>query len=695
MADRNRGASRFFGERRSSRTSHAAVCGRPYLRLWSGRGKPRARGNGVYLAHTSPASGAPDPDLRQNCRRVWPRDGRGLGAEKAFPQHQHRGSGECTARRTAAPSLQPSWPRRRRRPLRGDAEGRPACYRRRTSLPRSPPEYFTSPSDRQGDLRRTLGGRAGGGQAPAGRRYRTHVSRGQDRARSCGLTRRRRSLGSLVLECRPLRTPHTRARGRPRRGQRCDLTFGPAQPPDPPAPPQARPRVARCHAPGARPCPAQRRRQGRVRTSHPCRTGSRRRRGHRGDASADREQRDGVTSNVWRRRSPLVFLFVTVFVDMIGYGIVVPLLPFYAGPYASGAVLVGLLGSLYAAMQFVGGPFLGGLSDRHGRRPVLLLCLLGTSIAYLLLGLAQTLASLVLAVVLAGAASGTLATAQAYIADSTAKEDRARGLGLIGAAFGLGLMAGPALGGLLSLHSLSAPALFASALALTNFAFGYLTLPESLASHLRKRVPLVRLDPISQLAHIMKMSNVRVLLTAVLLLNLALAGLVNNFSLFSHIRFGWGTTSNALFFAFVGMCAVVTQGFLIGRLQPRFGESRLLVGGLALVSLNLLLVGLVSSSILLYPIVGLLALGMGLAIPSLTALISNRTPAEAQGRLMGGMQAILSLAMILGPAFAGLAFDYVGIPAPYLIGGTLSVLALIVSGTDLLPGRRTRVVQRA
>jgi MFS family permease len=191
------------------------------------------------------------------------------------------------------------------------------------------------------------------------------------------------------------------------------------------------------------------------------------------------------------------------------------------------------------------------------------------------------------------------------------------------------------------------------------------------------------------------MRNIRALLAAVLLLNLALAGLVNNFPLFSHIRFGWGTTSNAFFFGFVGVCAVVTQGFLIGRLQPRFGESRLFVGGLTLVSLNLVLVALVPSGVLLYPVVGLLALGMGLAIPSLTALISNRTPAEGQGRLMGGLQAILSLAMILGPALAGLASDYVGIPAPYLIGGTLSVLALIVSGTDLLPRRRTRVVQRA
>ncbi|HET7480443.1 MAG TPA: MFS transporter [Rubrobacteraceae bacterium] len=383
------------------------------------------------------------------------------------------------------------------------------------------------------------------------------------------------------------------------------------------------------------------------------------------------------------RRTPLVFLFVTVFVDMIGYGIVVPLLPFFARQYAEGALLVGLLGSLYAMMQFAGGPFLGGLSDRIGRRPVLLMCLLGASLAYLLLGLAGSLSALVLAVVLAGGASGTLATAQAYIADSTTKDDRARGLGLIGAAFGLGLMAGPALGGLLSFHSLHAPAFAASALAFSNAVFGYLALPESHPPRLRRSVPLLRLNPVSQLSGVLKMPGIRALLAAILLLNLSFAGLVSNFPLFSSARFEWGAAENAFFFAFVGVCAVVTQGALIGRLQPWLGEERLLIGGLALMALNLALMALIPAGFLLYPVVGLLALGAGLAIPSVTSIVSNRASDYEQGRLMGGVQAILSLALILGPALAGLVFDYVGVPAPYLMGGALAALALTVAAKSL------------
>ena len=392
--------------------------------------------------------------------------------------------------------------------------------------------------------------------------------------------------------------------------------------------------------------------------------------------------------------SPLLFLFVTVFVDMIGYGIVVPLLPFYVWQHASGAAVIGLLGSLYAAMQFVGGPFLGGLSDRTGRRPVLLLCLLGTSLAYLLLGLANSLLLLVAAVALAGGAAGTLATAQAYIADSTSPENRAHGFGLIGATFGLGLIAGPVLGGLLSFLSLGAPAFAASALALANVAFGFFVLPESLPTRRRAPPPILRLNPISQLGGVLRMDGIRALLLVVFLLNISFTGLLTNFPLFSNVRFGWNASGNAFFFAFIGVCAVLTQGVLLGRLQPRFGEERLLLGGLSLTALDLGLMAIVPSGWMLYPVVGTLAVGIGLTIPALTALISGRVSGREQGRLMGGQQAILSLTMILGPIIAGLAFDHLGVPSPYWIGGLLAALASLVAAVALLPNHSAILAER-
>ena len=387
------------------------------------------------------------------------------------------------------------------------------------------------------------------------------------------------------------------------------------------------------------------------------------------------------------RWPPLLFIFVTVFVDMVGYGLVVPLLPFYAREYAAGAALVGLLGSLYAAMQFVGGPFLGGLSDRTGRRPVLVVCLLGASLAYLMLGLAETLFLLFAAVVLAGAAGGTQATAQAYIADSTSPERRARGLGLIGAAVGLGLMAGPVLGGLLSLYSLHAPAFAAAALALANATFGLLVLPESLPARLRTPTPLGRLNPLSQLRGVLGIRGIRWFLLAAFLLNLSFAGLLTNFPLYSNARFGWDASVNAFFFAFVGVCAVLTQAVLIGLLQPRFGEERLLLGGLSFMAAGLGLVAAIPYGPLLYPTVGLLAVGVGLAIPALTALISRRVSGREQGRVMGGLQAVISLTLIAGPVIAGLAFDHLGVPAPYWIGALLAALALLAAAVALLPER--------
>lgn len=379
-------------------------------------------------------------------------------------------------------------------------------------------------------------------------------------------------------------------------------------------------------------------------------------------------------------RSPLLFIFITVFIDLLGYGMVVPLLPFYVQQQSAGATLAGALGSLYALMQLLSGPVLGALSDRYGRRPVLLICLFGTALGYLILGLADSLAVIFFAVMLDGITGGNLTTAYAYIADITTPENRARGLGLVGAAFGLGLMAGPALGGLLSAYGLGVPAFTACAIALANVVFGLAALPESLPLERRNVTPsLHMLNWWAQLSRLFQIPPVRVLLITIFTLNLAFSGLQTNFPLYSQARFGWDATRNGIFFAYVGVCAVFIQGLLYGWLQPRLGEKRLSLGGLALMILGLAGTALAMRDWMLYPIVGIVALGSGLSIPSLTALVSGRMSAGEQGRLMGGTQALLSLTMIIGPTLSGLAFEHINITSPYWLGSLFAGMALVLA----------------
>ncbi|HMQ31937.1 MAG TPA: MFS transporter [Chloroflexaceae bacterium] len=398
-----------------------------------------------------------------------------------------------------------------------------------------------------------------------------------------------------------------------------------------------------------------------------------------------------------RRRSPLAIVFGCVLVDMLGYGMVVPLLPFLVRERSESALLVGLLSSLYALVQLLVAPLLGAASDRAGRRPVLIGCLLGSAAAYGLLAASAALGSLPLtfaAVAMGGAAGASIPTAQAYIADSTAPEERARGLGLLGAAFGLGLMLGPASGGLLSVYGLAAPAALAAGLALLNALYALAALPESLTAGRRARQPMRPGAVAGQLAAALATPGMRRLLLAIFLLNLAFAGLQSNFPVFSSARFGWGPVANGAFFAFVGACAVLTQGALVGRLQPRLGEPALVIGGLAVMAAGLAATAVAPAGWALYPIVGLMALGTGLAIPSLTSLVSRRAGEGRQGAAMGGVQSLLSLALILGPALAGLLFDAAGPPAPYLAGAALAGAALLAAAAGLWPELRRGLSSR-
>ncbi len=378
------------------------------------------------------------------------------------------------------------------------------------------------------------------------------------------------------------------------------------------------------------------------------------------------------------KRPSLIFIFITVFVDMLGYSMMIPLLPFFVLRNGGNAAIAGGLGSFYALLQLFSGPVLGSLSDRIGRKPVLLACLAGTAIAYALFGLAGSLWVLLAAVLLDGLTGNNLTTAYAYIADITTPENRARGMGLVGAAFGLGLMGGPALGGLLSDFGLSVPAYTAAGIALLNVLYGWIFLPESL-DPTRRSVKPVSFNALAQLRALFDIAPIRLLLASIFVLNLAFSGLQTNFPLFSHARFDWDPRQNGFFFAYVGVLAVFVQGFLYGRIQPIFRETRLAQAGLGLMALGLAGVAAAPAAWMLYPAVGLAALGSGVSIPSLTALISLRVPASAQGQLMGGQQALLSLTNILGPALAGLSFQFIAIPAPYWIGSALAAIAAMIA----------------
>jgi MFS transporter, DHA1 family, tetracycline resistance protein len=371
----------------------------------------------------------------------------------------------------------------------------------------------------------------------------------------------------------------------------------------------------------------------------------------------------------------LVFIFITVFVDMLGYSMILPLLPFFIQQQGGNAALAGGLQSLYALLQLFSGPILGSLSDRYGRKPILVICLFGTAVAYTIFGFANSVALLYLAVLLDGLTGNNLTTSFTYVADVTEPEERSRGMGIVSAAFGLGLMAGPALGGLLSVHGLFVPAFVAAGIALINTIYGIFVLPESLPPEKRSRhVP--SLNFIGQLQALFSVQNIRLLLLGLFFLNLAFSGLQTNFPLFSNARFQWDARQNGIFFAFVGVIAVFVQGFLYGRLQPRFGEKRLALAGLLLMSAGMAGVAIATQAWMVYPIVGIAALGSGISIPSLSGMVSTRVPSNEQGRLMGGNQALLSFTAILGPILAGLAFDRIAISAPYWIGSGLALLAL-------------------
>jgi predicted MFS family arabinose efflux permease len=240
-------------------------------------------------------------------------------------------------------------------------------------------------------------------------------------------------------------------------------------------------------------------------------------------------------------------------------------------------------------------------------------------------------------------------------------------------------MMGPVFGGLLSYFDLRLPAFTAALIALCNITFGFFVLKESLPPEKRAASRVFSFNPLKQLSDSFRLVNIRALLIVLFTLNLAFSGLQTNFPLYAHARFDWDAARVGFFFAFVGVCAVFTQGFLIGKLQPRVGEERLTLIGLTLMAASLAGVAIAWREWMLYPLVGALAAGSGLSIPSVTSLISQRVANDQQGQVMGDTQALISLNLIIGPALAGIAFESFGTSAPYWLGSAWATIALLIA----------------
>jgi MFS transporter, DHA1 family, tetracycline resistance protein len=374
--------------------------------------------------------------------------------------------------------------------------------------------------------------------------------------------------------------------------------------------------------------------------------------------------------------SPVTIVFLTVFIDLLGFGIIIPLMPFYAETFGANALTVGLLNTSFSLMQFLFAPFWGRLSDRIGRRPVILVGLFGSAVSYLLFGLATSLTLLFAARIAAGIAGANISTAHAYMADITTPENRAKGMGLVGAAFGLGFIFGPAIGGFLSQWGYQAPSFFASILSLANFIAAWFLLPESRP---RPEATVRRASRLDLLRYAATRPDLPQLFLISFIVLTAFASFETTFALYSERRFAFSASTIGYVFAFVGVVLSVVQGFLVGRVVRRLGEHRLMPIAILVLAAGLALVALAANVPMLLAACGLLAVGMGFHSPSIMALISRRSDADTQGGVLGLSQSLSSLARVVGPAWGGWLYDRYGMVMPYVTAAGLMLLAFLLS----------------
>jgi len=418
------------------------------------------------------------------------------------------------------------------------------------------------------------------------------------------------------------------------------------------------------------------------------------------DSSGDLPQADagasdaaGTSATNNGRQAGILFIWVTLFIDILGIGIVIPVLPGLvqelSGLNESGAAgYYGIIVASYATMQFLFAPILGGLSDRFGRRPILLGSLFGLGVDFIIQGLAQSLWLLFAARVFSGIFGASLTTGNAYIADISTEETRARNFGLVGAAFGLGFIIGPALGGLLSTQlDLRAPFFAAAALALINWLYGYFILPESLPPEKRRAFSLRNANPLGSIKRLKRYPFVAGLAIVFLLKAFAQRGLENVFVLFSEFKFSWSHQTVGFFLCWVGVTAVIVQGGLVRPIVKRFGERKVLLFATMISAISFIGYAFAEAGWMLPWIAAFGALG-GLAGPSIQSMVTKTVDETEQGEVQGALTSLQGLTSIAAPlVFTSGLFGYftsknapiIFAGAPFLLGGVLIFVAFFTA----------------
>jgi len=393
------------------------------------------------------------------------------------------------------------------------------------------------------------------------------------------------------------------------------------------------------------------------------------------------------------RKPALGFIFVTLFLDILGIGLIIPILPklieqFYGGNVSAASHTFGWLAMLASLMQFLCAPVLGSLSDRFGRRVVILTSLLGSGLDYLLLALAPTLPWFFLGRLISGMTAANVSAAQAYIADVSPPDLRARNFGLVGAAFGLGFVAGPALGGVLGNVNLRLPFLVAAGMTLLNWLYGLCILPESLPREQRRAFDWKRSNPAGSLLTLKAHPIVFGLATTYFLMMLAQQTFPSTWVLYTGYRYGWSPGQVGASLAIVGVMAMIVQGGMAGRIIPKLGERRAILFGLINATVFMLAYGLATQGWMIYVLLVMGSLG-GIASPALQALISRSIPLNEQGAVQGALASLASLAGIIAPPITTGLFGYFISPqAPIHLPGVALFLGAALMFVAMLTATR-------